>query len=381
MSHDAASTARYIRQLALPEISTQNQIALASSRILCVGAGGLAASALPYLAGAGVSHITIIDHDQIALSNLHRQVFFTEADIGQNKAVVLVRRLQALNRDSKVIANNSRLTTSNAEILIGEHDIVIDCTDNYRAKYVINDYCYLLGIPWVYASVDQWSGQCALFDGEQGCYRCLYPEPVAVKNCSEAGVLGTTPGLLGQLQALEALKLLLDLPLDLSAKNHRNLLLFDTLSLSMQKIRRAQDPHCKLCCQKLSLGILHREYAEQEAREMLPKDFWDLTKRSDKNNYFLLDVRSEAEHAKNNIGGVLVPLNDLLRYFELSESDKPSEPGNSKYLANINLLLDALHIEKPVIIYCRSGRRSAIAAQALLQHGNKNIRSLLGGIG
>ncbi|HVY12505.1 MAG TPA: HesA/MoeB/ThiF family protein, partial [Alphaproteobacteria bacterium] len=201
---------RYSRQVILPELGEEGQKNLLASRILCIGAGGLGCAALPYLAAGGIGKIGICDDDRVELSNLQRQVLFTTADAGKPKAALAAEKLRALNPDIQVQVHEERLSPENALRLFAEYDIILDGSDNFATKFLINDACVKLGKPWVYAAVLGFEGQVGVFQKNHGpCYRCLYNRPPQnpVANCAEAGVLGAFVGMVGALQAVEVIKL------------------------------------------------------------------------------------------------------------------------------------------------------------------------------
>lgn len=242
---------RYARQMILPNVGREGQLKLAAARVLIVGAGGLGSPCAFYLAAAGVGHLSLVDDDQVDLSNLQRQILHKNSNVGQNKVISAKSTLIDLNPTIYVDIHVDRITDSNATKYINNVDLVIDATDNFNARYAISDACTRLGIPWVYGAVHRFEGQVSLFhasvpDGRGLCYRCLFPEsndgPDA-PNCTEAGVLGVAPGLIGVLQASEALKHLLGIGNSLQGR----LLHVDLLSMSMHETRMQADPKCPAC--------------------------------------------------------------------------------------------------------------------------------------
>ena len=242
---------RYARHLTLPQVGAEGQRRLAEARVLLVGAGGLGSPAAFYLAAAGVGHLRLIDDDVVERSNLQRQILHTDANIGVPKVDSAARRLHALNPGVTIEAVRERVVAANVARLLQEVDVVIDGADNFAARYLLNDACVQLGKPLVYGAVQQFEGQVAVFDagrqrGQAPCYRCLFPappDPSAAPNCSEAGVLGVLPGVIGLLQATEALKLLLAIGEPLSGR----LLRFDALSMRFHELALAADPDCPCC--------------------------------------------------------------------------------------------------------------------------------------
>lgn len=243
--------ARYARHLRLPEIGSRGQRRLEAARVLLIGAGGLGSPAAFYLAAAGVGQVRIADDDTVDRSNLQRQILHADADVGLPKVASAETRLNALNPRVGVEAVPVRATSANIEALLADVDVAIDGADNFPARYLLNDACVKLGVPLVYGAVHRFEGQVSVFDagrrrGESPCYRCLFPEPPppeAAPNCAEAGVLGVLPGVIGLLQATEAIKLLLHLGEPLVGR----LLHFDALSMRFRETRLAPDPDCPLC--------------------------------------------------------------------------------------------------------------------------------------
>lgn len=256
---------RYARHLSLPEIGTRGQRRLEAATVLLLGAGGLGSPAGFYLAAAGVGHLRIVDSDVVERSNLQRQILHAEEAIGLHKVDSAEVRLSAVNPRIRVEPVRERLDAGNVERLLAGADLVIDGADNFAARYLLNDACVRLGIPLVYGAVHRFEGQVAVFDagrhrGSAPCYRCLFPEPPppeAAPNCSEAGVLGVLPGVVGMLQATEALKLLLRIGEPLSGR----LLHFDALAMRFRETRLAPDPDCPVCAPER----MFRGYVDHEA--------------------------------------------------------------------------------------------------------------------
>ncbi len=242
---------RYSRHLLLPQVGEAGQRLLQQSRVLVLGAGGLGAPAGFYLAAAGVGHLRIVDHDVVERSNLHRQIVHTEASVGQAKVASAHARLQALNPQIQVEAIRERVTSDNIDALMDGVDVVLDGSDNFPLRYLLNDACIKHAKPLVYAAIERFDGQVSVFDagrhrGQAPCYRCLFPEPPPPEfapNCSEAGVLGVLPGLAGVMQATEVLKLLLDIGEPLTGR----LLRFDALQMRFRETRITADPACPVC--------------------------------------------------------------------------------------------------------------------------------------
>ncbi|PPU92530.1 molybdopterin biosynthesis protein MoeB [Xanthomonas populi] len=256
---------RYSRHLRLPQVGLQGQQRLARSRVLLIGAGGLGSPAAFYLAAAGVGHLRLADDDVVDRSNLQRQILHTEDSVGIAKVASAAQRIAALNPRVHVDAVQARVTASNVEALLQDVDVVIDGADNFPARYLLNDACIKLGKPLVYGAVQQFEGQLSVFDagrnrGHAPCYRCLFPEPPPPEfapSCAEAGVLGVLPGVIGLLQASEAIKLLLGIGDSMAGR----LLSFDALAMRFREIRLPPDPHCPVCAP----GVAFPGYADYAA--------------------------------------------------------------------------------------------------------------------
>jgi len=243
----AAQRARYSRQLILPEVGPAGQAALGRAKVVVAGAGGLGSSCAIYLAAAGVGAIGLVDSDTVELTNLQRQILHTTEAIGQAKVESAERRLKALNPEIEIRKRAERLTSANAVEILAPYDVVVDATDNFSSRYLINDACVALRKPWVYGAVGRFEGQCATFAAGGGpCYRCLYPDPPApqeVPSSAESGVLGALPGVIGCIQATECLKLILGQGQPLIGR----LLLYDALAMRFRELRLQRDPRCPAC--------------------------------------------------------------------------------------------------------------------------------------
>jgi molybdopterin/thiamine biosynthesis adenylyltransferase len=247
MGLDDGQIVRYARQIAIPEVGVAGQERLLGASAAIVGAGGLGSPALLYLAAAGVGRITVIDSDPVELTNLQRQIAHTTADIGRNKAVSAAEAAAAVNPDVTITASRERLAADNARELLGGHGVVLDCTDNFATRYLINDACVLTGATLVTAAISRFYGQIMTIVPRRGpCYRCLFPEPPlagSVPTCAQTGILGPVPGALGSLQALEAMKVLLGLDGTLEGR----LLAIDTRVFDVEMLEVARDPRCPVC--------------------------------------------------------------------------------------------------------------------------------------
>ncbi|MCX7018351.1 MAG: molybdopterin-synthase adenylyltransferase MoeB [bacterium] len=238
---------RYSRQIVLPGIGEEGQERLLKARVLLIGVGGLGSSAALYLAGAGVGTLGLADHDVVDASNLHRQVLHSTAAVGKSKLDSARMRVTSLNPDVHVLTHETRLTPANVREIVSDYDIVIDGSDNFPTRYLVNDACMFYGKPCIYGAVLQYGGQASVFLPPNGpCYRCLYPEPPepgVVPTCVEAGVLGVLPGLIGTIQAAEAIKLILGQGSSLAGR----LLVCDAMAMTFREIRVRRDPACAAC--------------------------------------------------------------------------------------------------------------------------------------
>jgi adenylyltransferase/sulfurtransferase len=355
---------RYSRQITLPAIGLDGQQRLARASAAVVGVGGLGTPAAIYLVAAGVRRVGLIDPDIVDPSNLHRQPMYGTSDIGAIKVERACTRLRDLNPHVEVHAHPVALTSANALDLLGRYDVVVDGTDSFATRYLVNDACVLLGRPNVYASVLKFEGQLSVFAvGDGPCYRCLFPEPPppgTVPNCEQAGVLGVLPGLMGTLQAAEALKFLLGT----GELTVGRLLLVDALHMRFRSIDVRRDPQCPACGTReiTSLGDyeafcgLGGSITEASAvREIEPSQLqaW----RAEGVRYELIDVREPWEAAIASIDGSrLVPLATFANRVEVERSSTP------------------------VVLYCHHGSRSLAAARLLVQAGRQQVYNLVGGI-
>ncbi len=346
---------RYSRHLLIPEIGLAGQERIAAARALVVGAGGLGSPVLQYLAAAGVGRIGIVDDDAVDLTNLQRQTIFTTADIGRSKAQVAAAYVQALNPHVAVDAVPRRLDVTNARELIRLYDVVVDCTDRFPTRYLINDACVLEGKPDVYASIFRFDGQVSVFGWRGGpCYRCLYPEPPpagSVPTCAEGGVLGVLAGIVGAWQANEALKVLLGLGEPLSGR----LLLIDSTAGRTREVSFERDPDCVLCGEHLSIVALTETVEDEPAPDANEIDAGELDEALA--DATLLDVREPHETVLGVIeGAVHLPASELeARMHELDSA--------ASY-----------------IIACRVGVKSRWAIGRLRDAGFTRVRHLRGGL-
>lgn len=347
---------RYIQQIKLSNVGIEGQLKLKKAKVLCIGAGGLGTPLLLYLANTGIGTLGIIDDDFVETSNLPRQIIYQERHTGTQKVLVAEQRLLQANPYIHINSHPKKLTGLNAAALINEYDIIADCSDNFNTRYLINEYCFKLGKPYVTASVLQHSGQCTTFLGTEGpCLRCLFPSaPLEdCKNCNEEGVLGVLPGLLGIMQATEIIKLILQTGELLLGR----VLVVDIMKMQFREFHLPPNPHCSICAchpqrsfpnttQKDKLEMNNYLISTQELKKLL----------QNKEDLQLVDVRTPEKHQLFNIGGKLLPFEELPH--RLNELDPT----------------------KPIVTYCTSGGKSMRALQFLLTSGFKLVKSLDGGI-
>lgn len=357
---------RYSRHLIMPEVGMEGQLKLKQARVLCIGTGGLGAPLGLYLAAAGVGRIGLVDFDTVDTTNLQRQILFNSTDVGRPKIAAAADRLRGLNPDIQIDTFETRLTSDNALDLFKDYDIIVDGTDNFPTRYLVNDACILVGKPNVYGSIFRFEGQITVFGYPGGpCYRCLYPEPPPpglVPSCAEGGVLGVLPGIVGSIQAVETLKLIIGKGEPLIGR----LLLFDALAMRFRELKLRKNPDCPVCGGHPTVtklidylqfcGIRGEEAPAPETNlpEITPRELKTRLDRGD--DLFLLDVREPHEFQICNLGGHLIPLGDLSR--RVSELDSSLE----------------------IVAHCRSGKRSAEAVGFLRKAGFRKIWNLKGGI-
>jgi sulfur-carrier protein adenylyltransferase/sulfurtransferase len=357
---------RYSRHLIMPEVGMEGQLKLKRARVLTIGTGGLGAPLGLYLAAAGVGHLGLVDFDVVDSSNLQRQVTFTTADVGKPKSEAAKARLSALNPAIEIVSYETRLTSDNALELFRDYDIIVDGTDNFPTRFLVNDACVLLGKPNVYGSIFRFEGQATVFGYPGGpCYRCLYPEPPPpglVPSCAEGGVLGVLPGIVGSIQAMETIKLILGTGEPLVGR----LLLFDALAMRFRELKLKKNPDCSLCGDHRTITKLidYEEFCGirgEEAPAMTDGiqeiSATDLKARQDRGDkLFILDVREPHEYQICNLNGKLIPLGELPR--RVNELDSSVE----------------------MVVHCRSGKRSADAIHFLQTAGFKKLWNLKGGV-
>jgi len=351
---------RYGRHLVMPEIGEEGQKKLRAARVLIVGVGGLGSPAALYLAAAGIGTLGLVDFDAVDVSNLQRQILYDSFSEGKPKIEEARKRITALNSGVKVEAHGTKLTSENAMAILGGYDVILDGTDRFATRYLINDACVLLGKPNVYGSVYKFEGHVSVFDARRGpCYRCLHPQPPPPElapNCAEGGVLGVLPGIIGTIQATETIKLLLGIGKPLIAR----VLMVDGLNMKMQELVLRKDRQCAVCGEMPSVTSLidYEEFCGGHSEETSDEiSVEGLNKRmSAGEKVVLLDVRQPFEYEIANLGGHLIPLAEL--------------EGRLKELDSA----------KEIVVYCHTGVRSARAVSILRQSGFSKARNLVGGI-
>jgi adenylyltransferase/sulfurtransferase len=356
---------RYSRHLIMPEVALEGQQKLKAARVLCVGAGGLGSPLALYLGAAGVGTLGIVDYDVVDYTNLQRQILHATPDVGRPKLESAAEKLRALNPYVELRTFETRLTSENALEILRDFDVVVDGTDNFATRYLVNDACVLLGKPNVYGSIFRFEGQASVFATRDGpCYRCLYPEPPPpglVPSCAEGGVLGVLPGLIGLVQATEAIKLVLGAGEPLVGR----LLVLDALKMRFRELKLRKDPSCPVCGERPTITRLIDYEAfcgvrgeESPAPAGVPSiEVEELKRRMDAGeDIVLVDVREPHEYAICNLGGLLMPLREL--------------PGR----------VHELDSSREMVVHCRTGPRSAQAVAFLRQAGFRKVHNLTGGV-
>jgi molybdopterin/thiamine biosynthesis adenylyltransferase/rhodanese-related sulfurtransferase len=356
---------RYSRHLIMPEVGMEGQLKLKAAKVLCIGAGGLGSPLALYLAAAGVGTLGVVDFDVVDYTNLQRQIIHTTADVGRKKLESAAEKVKAINPFITLRPFETRLTSENALELFRDFDIIVDGTDNFPTRYLVNDACVLTGKPNVYGSIFRFEGQVSVFATKDGpCYRCLYPEPPPpglVPSCAEGGVLGILPGLVGVMQATEAIKLILGKGEPLIGR----LLLVDALGMRFRELKLRKNPECPACGKNPTVTKLidYNEFCgirgeEKPVASNVPEiQPEELKARLDAgDDIFILDVREPHEYQICNLNGYLSPLGELpKRAHELDSS-------------------------REIVAHCRSGVRSAKAVTFLQQAGFRKVKNLAGGI-
>jgi adenylyltransferase/sulfurtransferase len=363
---------RYSRHLIMPEVGVEGQRKLKQARVLCIGAGGLGSPAALYLTAAGVGTLGLVDFDTVDFSNLQRQILFSTDDVGRPKLRAASDRLRGLNPNIRIVGHETMLTSVNALDIFKDYDIIVDGADNFPTRYLVNDACVLSGKPNVYGSIFRFDGQVSIFATKGGpCYRCLYPEPPPpglVPSCAEGGVLGVLPGVVGTIQATEAIKLVLGAGDPLIGR----LLLFDALQMKFRTLKLQRDPDCPVCGDHPTVttlidyeqfcGITPAVKAADQGTVApeLEVSVGELKTRLDKGDVFLLDVREPREWEISHIdGATLIPLGELPK--RLNELPDPTTGPE-------------------IVVHCKSGVRSAKAVNLLRENGYTRVKNLRGGI-
>jgi len=360
---------RYSRHLIIPDVAMAGQQRLMNAKVLCVGAGGLGSPALMYLAAAGVGTLGIVEFDTVDESNLQRQIIHGQSDIGKSKAISAKEKIAEINPNVNVVVHELRLDTDNVMEIFSQYDLIVDGTDNFATRYLVNDACVLLKKPYVWGSIYRFDGQASVFWAEYGpCYRCLYPEPPppgTVPSCAEGGVLGVLCASIGSIQTTEAIKLIAGIGEPLIGQ----LMIYDALEMSYRKIKVRKDPKCPLCGDKPTQTALLPDYEAfcgvlSDAAEVAVKDstisVTELKSKIDKKeNFLLIDVREPSEYEIVKIpGSVLIPKQGFL-------------DGSA---------LSGLPQDKPIILHCKSGVRSAECLAILKSAGFADASHVSGGV-
>ena len=347
---------RYSRHLILSEVGREGQERLKAASVALVGAGGLGSPAAIYLSAVGIGTIGMVDFDRVEEGNLQRQVLHGSADVGRTKLQSAKEKIAAINPNVQFIPHEERLTSANALAILKDYDVVVDGTDNFATRYLVNDACVMLKKPNVYASISRFEGMASVFAPHLGgpCYRCWYPEPPPpgrVPSCAEAGVLGVLCGVMGSLQALETVKLILGKGTPLLGR----LLRFDALAMVFREHRIPRDPDCPLCGRNPTITMLQEVLAGCPADEISVETLEEMRGRGE--DFILVDVRDPDETAVSEIpGSVKIPLPELPRR------------------------LDLLPRDRWVVLYCQAGWRSLRALNFLREHGYTRLKNLAGGM-
>ncbi len=358
--------ARYSRHLIMPEVALDGQKKLKAAKVLTIGAGGLGSPLAMYLAAAGVGTLGIVDFDVVDESNLQRQIIHGTSDVGRKKMESAKETIKNINPNVEVIGFEEPLSSENALEIFKDFDIIVDGTDNFPTRYLVNDACVLLGKPNVYGSIFRFEGQASVFHAEEGpCYRCLYPEPPPpglVPSCAEGGVLGILPGAIGIIQATETVKLILGAGEPLIGR----LMLYDALGMSFREMKLRKDPNCPICGENPTVTELidYQEFcgipqaqAVEEENNVPEITVQELKQKMDNgDNVNVLDVREPHEYEVANIGVKLIPLGELPQRIAELDSDEN------------------------FAIHCKSGARSAKAVKLLQDAGFQNAYNVKGGI-
>lgn len=349
---------RYSRHLLIPDIDLVGQQRIINAKVLCIGAGGLGSPTIMYLAAAGVGTIGIVDFDKVEINNLQRQIIHTEADLGKSKAHSAEEKVKALNASIEVNVYDFRLNEVNVLEIFKDYDLIIDCTDNFATRYLINDAAALLGKPYIWGSIYRFDGQASLFWSKEGpCYRCLHPTPPPpglVPSCAEGGVLGVLCGAIGSIQCNEAIKLITGVGKTLLG----SLIIYDALTGSYQKLEVKKNPNCPICNgSQNSLLDSYENFCNGNLDAITVTEL--KAKIENSSDFLIVDVRNPDEHAASAIpNSILIP--------------KPKFEDGSAF--------ETLPRDKEIILHCNSGGRSSACLALLKSAGFTNSRHLLGGI-
>jgi len=353
---------RYSRHLILPEVGVEGQEKLLAAKVLLVGAGGLGAPIALYLAASGVGTIGVVEFDTVDVSNLQRQILYTVDDIGVEKGKVAVKKLTAMNPDLHVVHHAERLTSENAMALFADYDYIVDGTDNFPTRYLINDACVLSGKVNVYGSIYRFDGQATIYGHPDGpCYRCIFPVPPGpgeVPSCSEGGVVGVLPGLVGLVQATEVIKLITGIGESLVGR----LLLLDALNMRWREMKIKKDPACPVCGTHRSVHKLvdYEQFCGLNGNEENVEEISasEVRKRiNDGKNPIFLDVRNIDKKTHRINDAVIIPLNEIIDRLADMEA----------------------HKDRDIVVYCQDGISSVMAVRIMQSRGFKNSMSLVGG--
>ncbi|MCE0483143.1 MAG: molybdopterin-synthase adenylyltransferase MoeB [Methylacidiphilales bacterium] len=359
---------RYGRHLIMPEVTLEGQQKLKAARVIVIGTGGLGAPILAYLAAAGVGHIGVVDFDTVDLSNLHRQIIHKSGNVGKPKTQSAVEMMRDINPSIDIKTYETSLRSDNAFELLKDYDIVIDGTDNFPTRYLVNDACALLDKPNVYGSIFRFEGQATVFWASRGpCYRCLYPEPPepgSVPSCAEGGVLGVLPGVVGTIQATEAVKLIIGQGDPLIGR----LLLFDALKMKFRELKLRKDPKCPLC------GV------NRTITELIDYDQFCGVGPAQKPSVHVEEI--DVEDVKEALDAGKIPaeidLLDIREDFEAKIAQIPHSRLIS--LADFSRRMHELDSAREIWLYCKDGARSAKAWKLLYDAGFRKIKNVAGGI-
>ena|SRR3989344_5695829 len=365
VSLSAKEKERYARHILLPEVGKAGQEKIKNSKILIIGIGGLGSPASLYLAASGVGTLGLVDFDKVEKHNLHRQIIYNTKSVGKQKILAAKKTLQELNSDIKINTYSKPLTSQNALEIIKDYDLVIDCTDNIPSRYLINDACSILNKPFIYGSIFKFDGQVSVFNqNNSACYRCLFPKPPQpgmIPTCNEAGVLGVLPGVIGLIQATEALKIVLGIGTTLSNR----LMIYDALNMKFEDVQINKNPSCPTCNKTLHKLLDYDEFCgiknhvSQNSDDITVQEVQSMFKK--KEDFIIVDVREKSEYDLGNIKQAInIPLSNISK-FKFGDLEKVNK-------------------NKPIILHCRSGSRSKQALQVLKTKGYKNVKSLSGGI-